>query len=197
MFEHKPMTDHERLKWLTAVVVFISGVLLSIGAFMLYSVATEEEPYDPISFVNPALIQFSDGSVPTVNGLEGPAVMLGEPGEQVLPLLWFEQNAEQEPVGATFSSAMNSFGNGVTVTLRAAGTPRPSFAPGVTRHESLIAFSDEVREEVETFANQGNCVTSWVRTGTATPVAPNAVTADFFTENFWIVHPCYFEGDLD
>jgi hypothetical protein len=174
-----------------AATLIVAGFAAMVAGGLAWYLATEETPYDPISFVNPAIVQFPDGTVPTISGIEGPAVKLGEEGEAVLPITWTERNYEDTPVPATFNFTRQSFQLGVTIDVYDGEVDRQPFQPGIVQYDAFSAIDDKTREAVEDAASSGICVTEWQNIASATPLRESGVEASFYSQNYSIVHPCY------
>ena len=189
--DHPSVKDGARLSrvWQTilwqatvTVAVLVVAVVLIFG----WKLVTRDEPFEPISFVNPALVVFGDGTIPSVPGVEGPAVSLGVDGSGVVPLRWVELNTSAEPVEAVFAVDVVSFQRGLSISIRS-DSVRPPFEPGVVVYHTERPIYPQVATAALEAAESGVCVTEWTVVASATPLREGGVAAQFWSENYSIV----------
>ena len=177
---------------IAVVVAIISGI---IGITVGIPIATASESWDPIGFVNPALIEYEDGTVPTIEGIDGPALYIGAEGEPVLPLMWIEFNQESFPVETVFTSEVISWYDGSSILTHPEGTKRSDFKPGINTYHSMIPIDPGVRAEIRSLAQKGICQSTWQIVAQTTPVkidGRETSPIEFFSENYTLVtDDCY------
>lgn len=176
------MKAQPKLRLLTIISTVLAVVTIALAVIVVVGWLTEEEPFDPISFINPALIQYQAGTVPRLPGIEGPAIF----SDERLPVRWTEVNKTLEPVEATFSWTAQSFEIGASVVLFD-NAPRSPFEPGVIVYDTLDAINPDILAEVELAAQTGICTSEWINIAEATPVQAGGVSTPFFSQNYTIV----------
>lgn len=178
------------LKALAISAMVIAFSMTIIAGVLVIGEISEPDPFAPISFVIPALIQFEDGSVPRVEGVDGPAIRLPEDANTaVLPFRWAELNTESYPVPSTFNLSVLGIGHGIVLEVFV-DSPRDPFVPGTVQIVTVAPLLPAVYSSILSLADQGICESAWVHAGSATPAAAGGVETPWYSENYTVVASC-------
>lgn len=214
-FEHDIVPQEGILGWVErsnrgvwrAIVVVVTAAMLLLVAPLVQDLYAAD-PYTPVRVVNPMQIVTSEGVVPTLEGISGPAIVVtfnrcADENCTVVPIAYTQHNSTDEFIVVTASGSYYSDKYDRSCPTQvldpASGVDAETSAPAsimipVSPGESQLLFDSNVPgcviEDIESLATEGIYESTWVITGTYE--IPNAKDVSLFSILFTLVHPDSF-----
>lgn len=174
-----------------AIAALIVAVSTGINTF-------KEDPYNPIVVENPMEIVDSEGVIPTVEGILGPAIIVvydrcGDENCTIVPLAYTQYNSSDEAITVKASGSYyseendrvcpsNIDSNDLSVTFIEFPVD-----PGETQFLFNSNIPDCTIDDLDELAEQGIHESKWIVTGTYQ--VPNGEDVSLFSLQFTLIHP--------
>ena len=188
-----------------ALVVAVFSVVTLIAAMYIIIDDRGDDPYTPISVSTPALVVDSDGTIPTVDGVDGPAVIYEIPPRDaagdfvpqcgsenctVVPISYTQTNDTDETIIVDVVGGW-LWVNADTGEQRfvVQGGAQLEVLPGDTQITIPANVPDGVYEDLLEFADAGLYESAgWSVTGSLDPIG-DGEPVEVRSVNFTLVHP--------
>lgn len=185
-----------RYQYGAVVVATLASVIALVAVVVAVRSSFSEGPFVPITVINPAGIVDAEGTIPTVEGIEGPAIaytfeQCGDESCAVVPYSFTQENTTDTAVAVAIFGGwewVNDAGDH-RFCETAAGESQFTIPPGDSVIAVAVNFPDCVFQDLKDFAADGVLESEgWSITGRYDPVG-GGENVEIRSLRFTLVHP--------